>query len=130
MSSDIKIYSIKNFLRKNESGHLSEERVTEIINEIVSAAMIHPDHNVLLDFRETELSNVSMVDILKTAMEVGKFKKVLKNKIANVIPDNEDRISIAKRTEAAIQLKGIDYKFFIDFEEAIDWLSEISGRDE
>jgi hypothetical protein len=126
MPSELKIYKVKNFLRKNESGVLSKERSTEIINEIAAAAMFHPDHNILLDFRETEVSGASMLEILKLAVELDKFKDILTNKIANVIPANKDRISIATKFEAAVAMKGIDYKFFTDFEAAIEWLSDIS----
>jgi hypothetical protein len=126
MPSELKVYKVKNFLRKNESGRLSRERSTQIINEIAAAAMFNPNHNILLDFRKTEVSGASMLEILKTALELDKFKDVLTNKIANVIPDNEDRISIAAKFEAVVAMKGIDYKFFTDFEAAIEWLSDIS----
>ena len=86
---------------------------------------MHPGHNILIDFRQTTLSDVGMADILKVAMEIERFKDVLTNRIANVIPRDKNRISIAERTEAAFQLKGIHYKFFTDFEAAIEWLSDV-----
>ena len=126
MPSTVEIYKMKDFIRQNESGVLSEQRVSAIINRIASVATLHPDHNILLDFRETRIADVSMVDILKAAITIEKFKDVLKNKIANVIPDDSDRIDIAKRSEAAIQLKGINYRFFTEFEDAIDWFAGIA----
>ena len=126
MSSGIKIYKIKDFIRKDESGELNRDRVKEIILEIGAAAAFHPDHNMLIDFRETTIScDVNMTDIMKSAMELSTFKAVLRNKIANIIPKDKDRVSIAEKAEAAIQLGGIHYKFFTDFEAAIEWLSEI-----
>ena len=126
MQTEIKIYKIKDFIRKNELGTLSYERVIEIVKEFSAAASLHPDCNILLDFRKTKLSDFNMVDIMKAASEMDKFKYFLKNRIANVIPKDKDRISIAKKAEAAIQLKGFQYKFFTDFEEAIEWLSDIN----
>ena len=126
MPSGIKIYKIKDFIRKNESGDLNSDRVTEIIKEIATAAAFHPDHNILIDSRKTKLpDDVNMTDIMKTALEMSAFKDVLNNKIANVIPIDKDRVSVAEKVEAAIQIKGIHYKFFTDFEEAIEWLSDI-----
>ena len=64
---------------------------------------------------------------LKTVLEIEKLRDVLKNKIANVIPNDQDRIAIAKKAEAALRYKGlIEYKFFTEFEAAIEWLSDIS----
>jgi hypothetical protein len=126
MSSGIKIYKIKDFIRKDESGELNRDRVKEIILEIGAAAAFHPDHNMLIDFRETTIScDVNMTDIMKSAMELSTFKDVLRNKIANIIPRDKDRVSIAEKAEAAIRLGGIEYKFFTDFEAAIEWLSDI-----
>jgi hypothetical protein len=68
-----------------------------------------------------------MTDIMKSAQELFVFKDVLRNKIANIIPKDKDRVSIAEKAEAAIQLGGIHYKFFTDFEAAIEWLSDIKA---
>jgi hypothetical protein len=126
VSSGVKIYKIKDFIRKDESGELTRDRVKEIILEIGTAAAFHPDHNILIDFRETTISHdVNMTAIMKSAKDVFAFKDVLRNKIANIIPGDKDRISIAERAEAAIQLGGIHYKYFTDFEAAIEWLSDV-----
>ena len=125
MPRELKIYRIKDFIRKNESGALSQDRIGQIIKEVATAASVHVDLNILLDFRQTTLSHASMSDILKGAMELAKHKDVLTNKIANVVPQDKDRIEIAKRAEAAIQFTGMQYKFFTDFEQAIEWLSDV-----
>jgi hypothetical protein len=67
-----------------------------------------------------------MVEILQTAMELGKFSHILQNKIANVVPKDKNRVAIAQKAEAAIQCQGIQYRYFTDFEDAIEWLSEIT----
>lgn len=126
MPPEFKIYKIKNLIRKDESGELSREKIEGIIKKLSTAAALHPDHNILLDFRQTTLSEVGMVDILTAAMEIERFKEVLTNRIANVIPSDKNRISIAEKTEAAFQLKGIQYKFFTHFEDAIEWLSDVT----
>lgn len=125
MPEKMKIYKIKDFIRKNESGVLSFDQICGIIKEIATAAAFYPENNILLDFRRTTIGgDVDMNHVLKTSLEMGKYKDVLANKIANVIPQDENRFSYAKMTEAAIQIKGIQYKIFTDFESAIEWLSE------
>ncbi len=124
MSPAIKIYQLKDFIRKNETGDLDYDRIVEIVHEIATAASFYSDHNILLDLRETTLSVDSMYEVMKVAMEFSQFKTAFKNKIANVIPNDIDRISMAKKAEAAFQIKSLQYKFFTDFEDAIEWLSE------
>jgi hypothetical protein len=124
--SGIKIYKVLDFIRKNESGELSQDRIREIIKEIGVAATFYPDHNILIDNRETTISyQVNMSDIMKAAIELSEFKHTLTNKIANIIPKDEKRVSIAEKTQAAIRIKGIEYKIFTEFEAAIEWLSDI-----
>ena len=115
---------MKDFLRKTETGDLDYDRIVEIVRELAAAAALHSGHNILLDLRETKVSVNSMYEVMKVAMEFSQFKTVFRNKIANVIPNDIARISMAKKAEAAFQIKGIQYKFFTDFEDAIEWLSE------
>ena len=55
-------------------------------------------------------------------MDDGRF-----NKIANVIPGDEDRVSLAKKFEACMKIKKFQYKIFTDFEDAIEWLSDVKS---
>ena len=129
MPSEVKIYKIQDFIRQNETGELTRDRITDIIHEIAALAHFHPDHNILFDFRKTTFPpDYDMADILETVSEMEKFKEYLKEKIATVIPNIEDRVWIAKQTESALQLKGIEFRSFTDFEEAIDWLADIEIR--
>lgn len=70
-----------------------------------------------------------MADLLKVSLEMASYKSVFKNRIANVIPNDEERILIAKNFKASLDIKGFDYQFFTNFEEAIEWLSETKQLD-
>ena len=48
-----------------------------------------------------------------------------KNKIANVVPSDADRVSLAKKFEACMNIKHFQYRFFTEFEHAIEWLSDV-----
>ena len=49
---------------------------------------------------------------------------LFQKKIANVVPNDADRISMAQKLEACIKIKNFQYRVFTDLEEAIEWLSE------
>ena len=126
MLPGISIYKIQDFIRKDASGELSYNRAETILKEIAVTAASHPNHNILLDFRNTSVAHSNMTDIIKIALEVDKYKFILKNRIASIIPDESERILHAQKVEAAFNLKGIQYKFFTDFEAAIQWLSDVA----
>ena len=127
MSTDVKIYQVKDFIRKNEAGEVDLQRSMEIIHELAVAASFHAGHNILIDMRETTIAGESsMSAILELAVEVARYKSVFKGKIANVVPGDERRLSIANQFKACLDLQGFRYEIFTSFEDAIDWLSDIT----
>jgi len=80
----------------------------------------------LIDLRETTIAITSMVDVLELAMYMAHHRSLLANKIANLIPDDRERLVVAERLRACLQIEGFDYDVFTDFESAIEWLSETS----
>lgn len=120
-----KIYKIEDFIRKNQTGELDRDRIESLINEIIMIASYYPNHNILIDSRDTTISyEVYMTDILEAAERLAQLENIFLSKIANIVPKDEARLSIANTTEAAINLKGIKYKIFTEFEDAIEWISK------
>jgi len=128
MVSGIKIYKIKDFIRQTETGEIDLKRSKKIIAELVRAAKNHVDHNILIDLRETTASIKTLEDIIKVALEFGSFSSAFKNKIANVIPDDKERLSIANQIKSCMDIQGFEYQIFTDYENAIDWLSDIEDQ--
>ncbi len=127
MSADIKVYKIKDFVRFNESGEIDFDRSMQMVHGIALAASHYTGHNILTDLRETTLvveSNIGV--ILQLASEMAFHVSSFKGKIANVVPNEEKRLVIATQVAASMQLKGFDFKVFTSFEDAIDWLSEVT----
>jgi hypothetical protein len=122
--SGIKIYKVKDFIRKTETGNIDLERSRKIVKELAKIAGFHKDHNILIDLRETTVSSSSIEDILKIALEFGTYVSSFKNKIANIIPDDPKRMVIANRFKACMDIQGFDYEIFTDYESAIEWLSK------
>jgi len=124
MLSGIKIYKVKNFIRKTETGKIDLERSKKMVRELAIAAGAHTDYNILIDLRETTVSAASMEDIMKIALEFGTYISSFKNKIANIIPDDPKRMIIANRFKACMDIQGFEYEIFTDYESAIEWLSK------
>ena len=51
--SGVKIYKVKDFIRKTEAGKIDFGRSMELIHELAAAASFHDNHNILVDMRET-----------------------------------------------------------------------------
>jgi hypothetical protein len=126
MPSGIKIYKVNDFIRKTEAGELDFDKSVQFIREIAAAATVHTDHNILVDLRRTTLQSAAMSEVIKLANEVARYMPSFNNKIANLVPDIADRVAIAKRFEACMQIKNYDYRFFTQFEDAIEWLSDVA----
>ena len=128
MVSGVKIYKIKDFIRKTETGDIDLKRSKKIIAELVRVAGEHRDHNLLIDLRDTTVSIKSLEDIIKVALEFGSFSSTFKNKIANVIPSDKDRLEIANQIKSCMDIQGFKYEIFTDYENAIEWLSDIEEQ--
>ncbi len=127
MSTEIKIYKVKEFIRFNKAGEIDYDTSLQIIRELAGAANFFTGRNILVDMRETKLiGEVNIGTVLSLAMEMARYGSAFKGRIASVIPGDEKRLSIAKQFKASLNLRGFSYEVFTNFEDAIDWLSEVT----
>jgi len=126
MHEGIKVYKITDFIRKNASGDIDFEESLQIVRELSAVANYHIGHNILVDLRETTHTVESMEEMMKIVMEFVQYMPLFRNKIANVVPGDANRIALAEQFENCMNIQKFRYKFFTDFEEAIEWLSEVS----
>ena len=124
MVSGIKVYNVKDFVRTTQTGNIDLKRSKQLVRELVKVAGSHSDHNILIDLRETTVSVSNIVDILEVAREFGSSVSSFKNKIANIVPDDHERMVIAHRFKACMDIQGFEYEIFTDYESAIEWLSK------
>jgi hypothetical protein len=125
MPSGIKVYQIKDFIRMSESGEIDLDKSIRMVRELAAVTAFNSDHNILLDLRKTKVSFASMEEAMKITMEfVQCMPPDFKNKIANVVPNDANRIFLAKRFEICMNMKEVNYKFFTEFEDAIEWLAD------
>jgi len=125
MPSGVKVYQIKDFIRLSESGEIDLDKSIQMVREIAAVTAFNTDHNILLDLRGTKVSFASIEDAMKITMEfVQCMPPDFKNKVANVIPNDAGRASWAKKLELCMNIQKINYKFFTEFEHAIEWLAD------
>jgi hypothetical protein len=120
----VKIYKIKDLIRVNKEGKLDLDRSIRIVHELAATASFHADHNILVDLRDAIIATHSLDDLVQIVLEMGRFKSVFTNKMASVIPNDEEIISTAKKLKACMNIKGFQFQFFTAFENAIEWLSD------
>jgi hypothetical protein len=130
MVSGIKVYNVKDFVRTTQTGNIDLKRSKQLVRELVKVAGSHSDHNILIDLRETTVSVSNIVDILEVAREFGSSVSSFKNKIANIVPDDHERMVIAHRFKACMDMQGFEWEIFTDYEGAIEWLSETEDIDQ
>ncbi len=121
----LKIYKIKDFIRLTETGEIDVERSKEIVFQLAVAASLHEDHNILLDMRDTTLPASNMGALMQVAIEFGRYKSAFKGKMANVLPDDEERLQTARQLKALMECQGLRYELFTNFEKAVEWLSYV-----
>ena len=124
MSIGIKVYQTRDFVRKNAKGTIDLERSLEEVRQRAQATHYFQGHNILLDLRETVVDG-DRADTLRVAAAFAHYFKSFRNKIAVIIPDSEERMAKAEFMRTCMHLKGFQWEFFMAYEDAIDWLSEI-----
>jgi len=130
MVSGIKVYKVKDFVRTTQTGNIDLKRSKQLVRELVKVAGSHADHNILIDLRETTVSVSNIVDVLEVAREFGSSISSYNNKIANIVPDDHERMVIAHRFKACMDMQGFEWEIFNDYESAIEWLSETEDIDQ
>ena len=130
MLSGIKVYNVKDFVRKTQTGNIDLKRSKEMVIELANVSGSYVNHNILIDLRETTVSVSNILDILEVALEFGSSVSSFKNKIANIVPDDHERMVIAHRFKACMDMQGFEWEIFTDYESAIEWLSETEDIDQ
>lgn len=124
MAAEIKIYKANGFIKFVETGEIDFDRARKLIREVAFAAAFHVDHNILIDLRETVVKVAGMSDLLRLAMDMALFQSLFRIRIANVVPDDEEHLSIARDFKHCLDIQGFEYEVFTEFETAMEWLSE------
>jgi len=121
----IKVYQTKDFIRKTARGTIDLERSLKVARALAATTNYFTGHSILLDLRDTEVDG-DHGDALHVAAEFANLFRSFKNKIAVIIPDTVERIAKAEFMRTCMRLEGFQWEFFMAYEDAIDWLSDIT----
>jgi hypothetical protein len=125
LSIGIKVYQTKDFIRKTAQGRIDLARSLETVQELAKAANYFKGHSILMDLRDTEVDG-DRSDALRVAAAFAIHFKSFRNKIALIIPDTAERMAKAEFMRTCMHLQGFQWEFFMAYEDAIDWLSDIT----
>lgn len=125
MPLGIKVYQTKDFIRKTAKGTIDLERSLKVARELATTTNYIKGHSILLDLRDTEV-DTDHTDALHVAAEFANLFRSFKNRIAVIIPDTVERIAKAEFMRTCMQQEGFQWEFFMAYEDAIDWLSDIT----
>lgn len=124
MPLGIRVYQTKDFIRKTAKGMIDLERSLTVVRELATATRYFKGHGILLDLRDTAVE-ADRGDTLHVAAEFAHHFKSFQNKIAVIVPDTAERMARAEFMRTCMQHKGFQWEFFMAYEDAIDWLSDI-----
>ncbi|MDJ0874433.1 MAG: STAS/SEC14 domain-containing protein [Desulfobacterales bacterium] len=109
---------------KKIEGELDHDRVMRLVRELAVDAASYPDRNILIDYRQTTATDKSMLDIMKISSEIKSFQYFFTNRVATVIPPEENRYAVANKMKACLVIMGFHYEVFTDYDQALAWLAE------
>ena len=126
----IVLYHMKDYVRINKAGDFDLDYIKNVIREIGQQISAHPDHDILLDSRLGTVQESVYGHILEILMEMLAIIKGFPGKIADIVPQDKQQMAFSNELSRKLQAIGIQYRAFIDYEGAIDWLSEITVLEE
>jgi hypothetical protein len=125
MGKGFKLYKIRDFIRKSEDGLMNLNLSLKIVRELAEAANFHKEHNILIDVRDTT-GMLDIDDLFRVIIEFLRHKDIFRNKIAILMPTDEERLWQAKRACSALANQNFTINYFVRYEDAIEWLSTIT----
>jgi hypothetical protein len=123
MVENIKVFKAIDFIQKSQKGKISLESSIEMVRQLGEASDLFDDYHILIDLRGTE-GILNITELIKVAMEVAYHKHKFHNRLAVLLPDDSERIMNASDFKTMMEVTGLQFDFFVRYEEAIKWLTE------
>ena len=120
MSHDIRVISLKDFLRTDVQGLMDLESSKRILAEIAAECAKHLNHHVLLDVRGAR-SEGGLPEIYELVAFLGDLGLGVQNRIA-LLYHQRDTFDRAQFFARYAEKQGLQVSAFQDFEWALDWL--------
>ncbi len=129
MPSNLRIISIRDFLKLAPQGSQDFKSLKQTISEVASVGGAFSDYDLLIDTRGAEI-HLSVTDIWELAADLAKMiqagaSKSFRAKIPVLCPTEE--FNHAKFFSLCAENRGLNVHAFTSFEDLFDWLSEPSA---
>jgi len=130
MASNLRIYRHSDLICLTGSGGIDLERSKEMVRELAVAASFHRDCDILVDLRLCIVQE-TIGDHLELALELANYQSIFTGKVAIMVPNDLENLSGARQLLACLSITDRPFRFevFTSFEDAINWLSEITELD-
>ena len=128
MPTQYKIIKAKDFIKARPSGITNLEQSKQVLLELAMIAGLSPEHEILLDVRETNAS-LTHEDLYELIKELEKHRSFFKNKIA-ILSRDDEQYNRAGFFEIFANIEGFEVAAFIDFEKACSWLNSTGGLED
>ena len=119
MATTIKIIKTGDFLEVTPEGTIDLIKSRKLLAEIASAEHPLVDYDLLIDFRDANLS-MSIVDIYTIVAELSQQGATFRRKVALLLLPGHD-FKKASFLETCAYNRGFAVETFIDFESAMSW---------
>lgn len=106
------------------SGSLDRDILMNLLAQLRIISSNNRGCNLLFDLRATSLESSQMdmyrvIDVVSAILEI---KDHLGEKIAHVVPEQEDRVVHAEDIGSVAKIRGLNYRVFTDLVRARKWL--------
>lgn len=108
------------------SGELHREILMNLLSQLRVISSNNQGCNLLFDLRQTSLeqSQMDMYRVIDVVTAILELKEQLGDKIAHVVPQEEDRVVHAEDIGSVAMIRGLNYQVFTDIQQAREWLTE------
>ena len=106
------------------AGQLNRDVLINLLTQLRIMTTNHSGNNLLFDLRQTALEKKQMdlhrvIDFVSAIVDM---RGQLGEKVAHVVPADQDRVAHAEDIGSVATIRGIDYQVFTDLEKARNWL--------
>jgi hypothetical protein len=122
MVVDVRLIHVKDFLRHDVHGVVDLEQSKRMMRELAKACDKHDNYQLLIDTRDVDARQTSMVDVWELAASLRNmgFHHRMRIAVVNAPKDSFDRAAFF---EVCAQNRGFNLRVFRDFEQALYWLA-------
>ena len=122
MIAEINIDNDNKIVGRTLSGEIDTAQALKLALNISHSVKLNQDYNILIDIRDTTFYP-EMVDLFEIAEEFSKLLLDFNQRIAIIIPNTEQRKQVAKLFQICMEAENFNIMHFIDYDDAIEWLS-------